>query len=174
MAKLNFLGSAFSELLRYFLILGIAFGCCAFAQTYYTPEEVRVSGLPTLMARTHDLSNVLLTSLDTIIHDREICCGKDSALEDSLERSDPTSLKDIATRLQGRHLLSDGRPIIITADYVEPSAISSQMLRSTLQAKQALLMQWNNHFYVCYGVTFRGETTIPTRTRNSIPFSSCC
>jgi hypothetical protein len=157
MAKLNFSQRVFPGLLRNLLIVGAAFSSCASAQTYYTPEEVHVSGLPTLMARTHDPANVLMTSLDTIIHDRDICCGKDSALEDSVERVDPTSLKDIAAKLQGRHLLSDGRPIIVTADYVEPSAISSQLLRGTFQDNQALLMRWNDHLYVCYGVTFRRD-----------------
>jgi hypothetical protein len=164
MAKLHFPGSLFQVSVRHFLFFCIALGGCAFAQVYYRPDEVRVSGLPMLMARTHDLSDVLPTSLDTIIHDRDLCCGKDSALEDSLERSDPASLKDIASKLQGRHLLSDGRPIMVTADYVDPSAISSQMLRGTLQSKQALLMQWNDHLYICYGVTFRRDYDSNTNT----------
>lgn len=164
MAKLQSPASAFPVILQNILILCIAFVSCASAQTYYTPEEVRVSGLPTLMARNHDPSNVLLTSLDMIIHDRNICCGKDSALEDSAERSDPASLKDVAARLQGRHLLSDGRPIMVSADYVEPAAINSGMLIGTLQAKQALLIQWNGHLYVCYGVTYRKDYDSNTNT----------
>jgi hypothetical protein len=168
MAKLSFHGTAFRSALRVLfenlVICCLAVSSCASAQVYYTPEEVRVSGLPTLMARTHDPSNVLRTSLDTIIHDRSVCCGKDSALEDSAERADPASLKDVATRLQGRHLLSDGRPIMINADYVEPTAINSGMLIGSLQAKQALLMQWNGRLYVCYGVTYRKDYDASTYT----------
>jgi len=43
------------------------------------------SSPPSLRARSHDQTDVLLTSLDTVIHDREICRAKDSVLEDSAE-----------------------------------------------------------------------------------------
>jgi hypothetical protein len=157
MSKLRFSASAFPMLAACLVVPLITLGRCAYAQVYYTPEEVRVAGLPTLMARTHDPSNVLATSLDTIIHDRDICCGKDSALEDSVERADPASLKDIAARLQGRHLLSDGRPILVTANYLDATAVDAEMLITTLQAKQPLLTQWNGHLYVCYGVIYRKD-----------------
>ncbi len=129
-------------------------GGLVYGQDYPTKQEVHVSGLPALMARSHEPSDVLLTSLDTIIHDRSVCCGKDSALGDSAQGADPTSLKDIPTKLQGRHLLSDGRPIAITAEYIEPQAIKSGMLIGTLRDKHALLLQWNSHLYVCYGVAY--------------------
>ena len=135
----------------------LVLGCCAFGQVSYPSLEVHISDLPTLKARTKDPTDVLLTSLDTILRDREVCCGKDSALEDSLEKADPTSLKDIAAKLQGRHLLSDGRPIMVTAQYLAPDAIGADGLINTLQAKHALLMEWNSHLYVCYGVTYRKD-----------------
>jgi hypothetical protein len=100
---------------------------------------------------------VLLTSVDTVLNDKRICCGKDSALVDSAQKADPSSLKDIASKLQGRHLLSDGRPIMIAAEYIEPASINSGMLISMLRAQHALLMQWNSHLYVCYGVTYRRD-----------------
>lgn len=133
--------------------------CLAYGQSNQSDQnrpnqEVRVTGLRTLVARSHEPSDVLLTSLDTIIHERSVCCGKDSALEDSAQRADPASLKDIAAKLQGRHLLSDGRPIMITAEYLEPSAIGPSMLIATLRDKHALLLEWNSRFYVCYGVTY--------------------
>ena len=124
------------------------------AQDYPIPQEVHVTGLRVLMARSHEPSDVLLTSLDTIIHNRTFCCGTDSALADSVERTDPASLKDIAAKLQGRHLLSDGRPIMITATFVEPSAISAGMLIGTLRDQHAMLLEWKSHLYVCYGVTY--------------------
>jgi hypothetical protein len=136
--------------------LYLALACLAFGQTTYPSlQEVRVDGLSSLMARTHDPSDVLLTSLDTIFHDREICCGKDSALEDSALRADPKSLKDIATKLQGRHLLSDGRPIMVNAEYIEPDKLNGSLLITTLRNKHALLLEWDSHVYVCYGVTYR-------------------
>jgi hypothetical protein len=85
---------------------------------------------------------VLLTSLDTIIRGRNVCCGKDSALEDDAEAADPSFLNDVARKLQGRHLLSDGRAIMITAEYFEPAAINSGMLIATLRDKHALLFEF--------------------------------
>jgi hypothetical protein len=64
------------------------------------------------------------------------------------------SLKDLASKLQGRHLLSDGRPIQVTAEYFEPAAIYSGVIIGTLAGKQAFLLQWNSHLYVCYGVIY--------------------
>jgi hypothetical protein len=128
--------------------------CSAQVQTYPSIQEVRVSGLPTLTARTHDPSDVLLTSLDTIIHDRRVCCGKDSALEDAAQKADLSSLKDIAAKLRSGQRLADGRPIVITAESIEPTAINSGMLVASLRDKHALLFEWNSHLYVCYGVTY--------------------
>ncbi|HUA16766.1 MAG TPA: hypothetical protein VMG31_15840 [Verrucomicrobiae bacterium] len=126
----------------------------AYGQDYYSMQEVRVSGLPSLMAKTKDPADVLLTSLDTVVHDREICCGRDSALEDSARRADPTSLKDVASKLQGRHLLNDGRPIQVVADYTEAPAINSGGLIAAIRGQHALLFDWNTHLYVLYGVTY--------------------
>src|ERR1700722_19127389 len=115
MPKLSFPRSSFHRAIKSIAISYLALCGYALAQHTYKPDGVHVSGLPTLMARSHDPSDVLLTSLNTIVPDREVCCGKDSALEDSAQRADPTSLQDVAAKLQGRHLLSDGRPIIVTA-----------------------------------------------------------
>lgn len=140
-----------------FLVASCLVSACL-AQSYpnqsYPNQEIRVSGLRALMARSHEPSDVLLTSLDTVLHDRSVCCGPDSALGDSAEKANPLSLKDVVLKLQGRHLLSDGRPIMVTAEYFEPAAINSGMLVGTLRDKHALLLQWNAHVYVCYGVTY--------------------
>ena len=83
MRKLCFPGSALlisiKRAIKCIAISCLALCACAHGQHTYTPDGVRVGGLPTLMARSHDASDVLLTSLDTILHDREVCCGKDSA-----------------------------------------------------------------------------------------------
>jgi hypothetical protein len=128
-----------------FSMFWFAAGCFGQVQTYPSIQEVRVSGLPSLMAHTHEPSDVMLTSLDTIVHDRTVCCGKDSALEDSAAKADPWSLKDIAAKLRGRQLLSDGRPIMVTAESIEPTAINGGMLIATLREKHALLFEWNSH-----------------------------
>jgi hypothetical protein len=156
MPKLSFPGSAclIKPAVRYVAILCLAISGYARAQDTYKPESIRVSNLPTLVARSHDPSDVLLTSLDTILHDREVCCGKDSALEDSAQRADPASLQNVASKLQGRHLLSDGRPIMVSANYIAPDAINANLLIETLQQKHAMLLLWKSHLYVLYGATY--------------------
>jgi hypothetical protein len=135
-------------------VLCLAFCSSVQAQNTYIPKSVSIDTLPKLMARSHDPSDVLLTSLDTIVHDREVCCGKDSALEDSAQRADPASLQDVAAKLQGRHLLSDGRPIMMTPQYTAPAAINGSMLIEALRQKHAMLVLWKSHLYVLYGATF--------------------
>jgi hypothetical protein len=85
---------------------------------------------------------------------KEVCCGKNSALENSVESSDAKSLKDIASKLQGRHLLSDGRPIMVTAEYLTPDQVNAGHLIYMLTEKHAPLMMWNSHLYVAEGVTY--------------------
>jgi hypothetical protein len=150
--------AAFSNLVRSLTVSCIMVSCLARGQSYpnqrYPNQEVHVSGLRALVARSHEAPDVLLTSLDIMLHDRSVCCGPDSAIGDSAERSNASSLKDVATKLQGRHLLSDGRPIMVAAEYFDPAAINSGMLIGTLRDKRALLLQWNSHIYVCYGVVY--------------------
>ena len=133
----------------------------AFAQDIPTPPpfihpnlEVRVDGLPFLKARSCDAPDVLATSLATVVHDKEICCEKNSTLGDRLPQSDPVSLKEVAATLRGRNLLPDGRPIMITAEYVAPDSLNSGQLVNAVLAKHAPLMEWNFHLYVVSGVIF--------------------
>ena len=162
MPKLLFPGSAFLLLgklvgVSCFAATWLVVGCVAQVQTYPSLVEVRVRGLPSLMARSHDPSDVLLTSLDTVLHDRDLCCAEDSALVDSAEKADPSSLKDVAAKLQGRQLLGDGRPIMVTAQFIEPADINSGLLITTLRDKHALLFEWNSDLYICYGVSYRRD-----------------
>lgn len=116
--------------------------------------EIRVHGLPKLVAPSSDPVDILLTSLATIFHDKEVCCGKGAALEDSARKADPNSLKDIADRLNGRHLLSDGRPILVTAEYVPPDSMNSGKLIKAIMDQHAGLMQWNSNLYVLDGLVY--------------------
>jgi hypothetical protein len=158
MSRLSVPGSAFlSAFLRATMnvaILSLVLNGSAQGQHTYNPDGICVNDLPKLMARTSEPSDVLMTSLDIILHDREVCCGKDSALEDSVQRADPASLQDIAAKLQGRHLLRDGRPIMVTAQYIAPDAIYGYRLVDTLQQKHTMLMMWKSHLYVLYGVNY--------------------
>jgi hypothetical protein len=140
----------------------------ASAQDYYPNQEVRIADLPSLTAKSKDASDVLAASVEIILRDNEVCCGKNSALEDSIQRADPTSLKDIAARLQGRHVLSDGRAIVVTADYVPAPSVNSGNLITALTEKQALLMDWNSHLYVVYGVIYSTSYTVEGGRMDSI------
>jgi hypothetical protein len=126
----------------------------AHAQFSYQEQEAEVHNLPSLTARSHDSSDVLITSLDTIFHDKEVCCGRDSALEDAAQKPDPKSLRDIAAKLEGRHLLSDGRAVQISAEYVAPESVSAGQVVNAVMQQHAPLMIWKGHLYVVYGVVY--------------------
>lgn len=116
--------------------------------------EIRVSGLPSLRAESRSAGDVLATSVATVINDKSLCCDRDSALEDRLPQSDPVSLKEVAAKLQGRQLSSDGRPFMITAEFVSADALNSGQLVHVIATKHAPLMVWNDHLYVVDGVIF--------------------
>ncbi|MGA9545943.1 MAG: hypothetical protein WBQ85_20375 [Candidatus Sulfotelmatobacter sp.] len=131
--------------------------CLAYAQQVAYPEqEVRVSDLPPLTARSPHAAEVLATALEILFNDKEVCCGKNSALEDSLESADPKSLKDIASKLQGKHLLSDGRAIMVTTEYLTPDQVNAGHLIAMIRNQRPALMIWNSLVYVLYGVTYVG------------------
>jgi len=120
-------------------------------------QEVRVTNLPSLTAPSTSTAAVLATALETILHDKAVCCGKDSALEDAVVYaglSDPVSLKELSDKLQGKHLLSDGRSIVVTAEYAPQSSIGPGLMIGALLGQHALLIQWKSHLYVLYGAVF--------------------
>lgn len=122
--------------------------------TFRTNLELRVPNLPSLTAHTRDRSDVLLTSLDVIFHNHEICCGRDSALEDSAQQADPRSIKDIVGKLQGRHLLGDGRPIMVTVTDLISGGTNPVPIVDALATKQALLLMWKSRLYVLVGALY--------------------
>jgi len=168
MAKLRSFGCVLTKLVASYFVL-----CCfGYGQVLNQDQEIQVHDLPSLMARSHDRSEVLLTSLDTVFHDREICCGKDSALEDSAGAADPRSLKDVASKVQGRHLLSDGRPVMVTATHLTPDAVNSGLLVTWFLNQHAALMQWNSHIYVVHGIVYMwiasGDATSGSMTQMTV------
>ncbi len=139
------------------LASGTAFGQNPGGWYVFRPnQEVRVPELHPLTARSQDLSDVLLTSLDIVFNDPGVCCGRDSALEDRATAANPLSLQEIASKVQGRQLLSDGRPIQITADFLPTGTTvdASYWIISHLRAKHAMLLVWGSHLYVLYGAVF--------------------
>ncbi|MBZ5663979.1 MAG: hypothetical protein LAO30_05195 [Acidobacteriia bacterium] len=120
---------------------------------FHPNQEVRVTNLPSLTASSANPSAVLATALETVLRDKAICCGKDSALEDVV-LSAPPSLRELSSKLQGRHVLGDGRTVMVSADYVPQSSISPDLMISALVDQHAPLIEWKSHMYVLYGVIF--------------------
>jgi hypothetical protein len=128
--------------------------CFAGGQAIYLKQEIRVRDLPALTARSSQASDVLAASLEIVFNNKAVCCGKGSALEDSVQASDPKSLQDIASKLPGKYLLSDDSPIMITAEYLTPDQFNAGRLITTLAANHAPLMMWNSRLYVVDGLTY--------------------
>jgi hypothetical protein len=141
----------------------LALSCLALGQegngasAFLPNQEVRVHDLPLLTAPSRSRSAALATALEMIVHDKAVCCGKDSALEDVAlyaELSNALSLKELSAKLQGRHLLSDSRAIAVNAQYVPQSAISPGLMIGALLEQHAPIIEWKSHIYVLYGAIF--------------------
>jgi hypothetical protein len=148
------LGAAYLLLTRCVVASCLAVVCVAYGQVSYPDKEIHIHDLPSSTARSPHAPDVLAASLKIVFSDKEVCCGKDSALADSVQSSDPKSLKDIAGKLQGRHLLSDGRPIAVTAEYLTPDQVTAGHLIYMLAEHHAPLMMWNSHLYVVDGLSY--------------------
>ena len=116
-------------------------------------QEVRVTNLPLLTAPSAEASAVLATALETIIQDKDVCCGKDSGLEDAV-LSAPSSLKELSAKLQGRHVLGDGLSIVVRVWYFPYSSLDPNVTITTLKNQQPMLLKWKSHIYVLYGATY--------------------
>ncbi len=117
-------------------------------------QEIRVSGLPSLKAQSKDAPDVLATALATVFNDKDLCCDKGSSLEDRLPQSDPVSLPEVAAKLQGRQLHTDGRPVLITAELFAADSVNSGQLITAIREKHPPLLEWNSHLYVLDGVVY--------------------
>jgi hypothetical protein len=125
-------------------------------------QELRVGGLPVRTAGSSDPSAVLVAALETIFHDPDVCCGKNSALQGAALAADPLSLKDLSARMKGKYTLDDGRRIVVTSEYLAPGAITPYPIIDSLAKNQALLVEWKSHVYVLYGAVFDDSRTPET------------
>jgi len=120
---------------------------------FFPNQEVRVTNLGLLATPSKDPTAVIAAAVEAVLHDSSLCCGKDSALGD-LVLSEPRTLKELGTKLQGRHLLSDGRPIMVNAEYAPQISINSGSVIGTLKEQRASLFEWKSHVYVLYGAIY--------------------
>lgn len=141
-------------ILRLFYLAVFACSALAHAQLVNVDQQLEVTGLPFAVSHSPHSSDVLATSLATIIHNSAICCGRDSALEDSLQKADPKSLQDVAAKLNGRHLLGDGRPITVNTEFFSPDRMNAGYLVTTMTGQKAGLMEWNSHIYIVHGIIY--------------------
>ncbi len=162
---LPFLVSACLSLAGLFCLSGLAHG-----QLLNVDQEIEVRGLSSITSPSPHGSAVLVTSLTAIIHDSEVCCGPDSALEDSVAKANPKSLQDVAAKLNGRHLLGDGRPIAVNAEFFPADKMSAGYLVTTMTSQRAPLMEWNSRIYVVHGlVFFWTESGTPDAPASPVP-----
>lgn len=115
-------------------------------------QVVEVKDLPVLKARSDDASAVLATALETVLHDEDVCCGKDSSLGDAVLSA--ASLKELSAKLEGRHVLGDGRSIMVHAEYFPQSPALARPIVKALMDQQSMLLEWNSRVYVLYGANF--------------------
>ena len=165
MSKLRvFCVSAFLTLVACFAVPGVAQDQNPDTCYLFSPNaEARVTNLLSLTAPSKDTSAVMATALEIVLRDQTLCCGKDSALGDAA-LSEPRSLKELSTKLQGRHLLSDGRPIMVNTQYAPEISINSGSIVGSLQEQRASLLEWKSHVYVLYGAIY-GETRCQSGAR---------
>jgi hypothetical protein len=147
----------------------IAISSLVTAQVFNKELEVRVHGLPKLVARSDDPTQVLVTSLHTILRNPQICCTQDSALGDVANAADSNSLKDLERKLAGRHVLSDGRAVSVTTEYLTPEQMNAGHLIQMVKDQHAALLQWNSHVYVVAGLVY---VWIPSGTAEGISATS--
>jgi hypothetical protein len=149
------IGSPTPAVLRLSSLLWCFFlSAAGFGQIAKPDQEIEVHNLPSLVSPTSHSSDALLTSLETIFHNRDVCCAKNSALEDSVKAADPKSLTDVSSKLEGQHLLSDGRAVKVTAEYLTPDKVNSGYLIAMILDQRAALMEWNSRVYVVHGIVY--------------------
>lgn len=128
----------------------------AFAQTspaFFPNQEIRVGNLPSMTAPSADTPAVIATALEAILHNKDLCCGKYSGLENDVFSASP-SLKALSAKLQGKHVLGDGLSVMVRTEYVPKSSIGSATVIRTLLHQQPMLLKWKSHVYVLYGAVF--------------------
>ncbi len=159
--KLHFPASA--------LMLIVIMSCCVNANSQtcsylvHPNQEVRIAALPSTVAASTSKSDVLVASVATAVMERDVCCGRNSALEDQIVAASAStgkiSLRELGERLRGKHYLDNGASIFVADQYwpaapIEQNSVKPGDIISSLMAQRPLLMNWDGQLYVLYGVVF--------------------
>jgi hypothetical protein len=117
-------------------------------------QEVRVVALPSAVAASPSEADVLTANVATAMLERDVCCGRNSALEDRIPSAKGLSLRELGEKLRGKAYLDDGSPILVADQYWSGASIRADDIISSLMAQHPLLMNWNDQPYVLYGAVF--------------------
>ena len=123
------------------------------AYVFHPDQEVHVASLPAVVAASTNEPDVMLASLATAVMNPDVCCGRNSALEDQAP-SDGKSLKELGAKVRGKHYLDAGGSIVVTDQYWPGASVNAQDIVGSLIAQRPLLIDWDGHLYVVYGALF--------------------
>jgi hypothetical protein len=105
-------------------------------------------------AASEDRNAAVAAALATVIKDAGVCCGENSVLGTTPVTGSSISLREIANKVGGRHVLSDGQTVTITGEYISAATLSSDRIIVPLMKQQPMLMMWKSHIYVLYGAVY--------------------
>ncbi len=121
---------------------------------FLSNQEVRVVALPSAVAASPSEGDVLTASVATTMLERDVCCGRNSALEDRIPSTKGSSLRELGEKLRGSAYLDNGSPIVVADQYWSGTSVTAEDIISSLMAQHPLLMDWSGHLYVLYGAVF--------------------
>jgi hypothetical protein len=121
---------------------------------FHPNQEVRVAALPSVVAASTSESATLAASVATAVMDRNVCCDRNSALEDQVASAGKLSVKELGEKLRGKYYLSSGLPIVVVDQYWPAASVNPEGIIGSLMAQCPLLMLWNGRLYVMYGAVF--------------------
>lgn len=116
--------------------------------------EVQIASLPSTVAASKGQSAVIVASVATVVMDPEVCCGRNSALEDEAASVNTLSLKELGEKVRGKHYLNSGASILVADQYWPGASVNAEVIVGSLTAQRPLLMDWGGHLYVLYGAVF--------------------
>jgi hypothetical protein len=116
-------------------------------------QEVVVHNMRLSAATQASSEAALAAALESVFNNPSVCCGRQSTFADTEVAGNP-SLQELSKKLGGRHTLTDGRPLAITAEFYSASTITAADLISLLRNNSHMLTEWNGQVYVLRGVTF--------------------
>ncbi len=149
------------------VVVVLLFSCASLAQQKRAPNpdlELKIHGLQYRTASSDDPTAALAAALDMAFRMPDLCCGKDSTLEDSIGQVMPMSLELAASKIQGRKILPDGSAVVVSVDYLPASTMNGAgdpatvKILGALHNNQPILMLWNKRIYVIYGAEIDDTT----------------